>query len=98
MPASLRHPKDLKCLCVIFTRRQRKLREVTMSAQQSKMHDILIAVIADLLDGCRHVAVGASSPIPAAGAMLLRAKAEGRETVRISILGSEAHNFFTNGG
>ncbi len=36
--------------------------------------ELLIATIADLLDGVRHVAVGASSPIPAAGAMLLRAR------------------------
>lgn len=59
----------------------------------------LIVAIANLLDGVRHVAVGASSPIPAAGAMLLRALAEedGRPRVRISILGSVAHNFFTNG-
>ena len=59
----------------------------------------LIATIARLLDGCRHVAVGASSPIPAAGAMLLRAmRADDEEPMRISILGSVAHNFFTNGG
>jgi glutaconate CoA-transferase subunit B len=59
----------------------------------------LIAVVADLLDGVRHVAVGAASPLPAAGAMLLRARCErdGREPVRLSILGSSAHNFFTNG-
>jgi glutaconate CoA-transferase, subunit B len=62
--------------------------------------ELLIATIADLLDGVRHVAVGASSPIPAAGAMLLRARKEalGAERVRITILGSEEHNFFTNGG
>jgi glutaconate CoA-transferase, subunit B len=62
--------------------------------------ELLIATIADLLDGIRHVAVGASSPIPAAGAMLLRARKEalGAERVRITILGSEEHNFFTNGG
>jgi len=62
--------------------------------------ELLIATIAELLDGVRHVAVGASSPIPAAGAMLLRARNEmrGREAVRISILGSQEHNFFTNGG
>jgi glutaconate CoA-transferase subunit B len=62
--------------------------------------ELLIATIADLLDGVRHVAVGASSPMPAAGAMLLRARneARGRERVRISILGSQEHNFFTNGG
>lgn len=62
--------------------------------------ELLIATVADLLDGVRHVAVGASSPIPAAGAMLLRARSErdGGAQVRISILGSERHNFFTNGG
>ena len=60
----------------------------------------MIACVARLLEGVRHVAVGASSPIPAAGAMLLRAKNEkaGRERVRLSILGSETQNFFTNGG
>lgn len=62
--------------------------------------ELLIATVADLLDGVRHVAVGASSPIPAAGAMLLRTRSErdGGAQVRISILGSERHNFFTNGG
>ena len=71
---------------------------VTSSDYTSR--ELLIACIADLLDGIRHVAVGASSPIPAAGAMLLRARNEnrGRERVRISILGSQEHNFFTNGG
>lgn len=61
--------------------------------------EILISTIAHLLDGVRHVAVGASSPIPAAGAMLLRALKQeaGDKPVRLSILGSVAHNFFTNG-
>lgn len=61
--------------------------------------EVLIVTIARLLDGVRHVAVGASSPIPAAGAMLLRAmKAKARAPEpRISILGSVEHNFFTNG-
>ncbi|WP_342723525.1 CoA transferase [Bradyrhizobium sp. B097] len=60
--------------------------------------EILIYTIAQLLDGVRHVAVGASSPIPAAGAMLLRAlkAAKGEAGPRISILGSVEHNFFTN--
>jgi glutaconate CoA-transferase subunit B len=57
----------------------------------------LVATIAGLLDGVRHVAVGASSPIPAAGAMLRRTLDADRRDVRISILGSERHNFFTNG-
>lgn len=59
--------------------------------------EILICAIARLLDGVRHVAVGASSPMPAAGAMLRRALDEGRRRVRLSILGSVEHNFFTNG-
>lgn len=61
--------------------------------------ETLICTIAKLLDGVRHVAVGASSPIPAAGAMLLRALKEKADAprVRISILGSVEHNFFTNG-
>jgi glutaconate CoA-transferase, subunit B len=61
--------------------------------------EMLIAAVADLLTGVRTVAVGASSPIPAAGAMLLRARNQihGRERVRIAVLGSREHNFFTNG-
>ena len=45
-----------------------------MSAGAASPREILIATIADLLTGVRMVAVGASSPIPAAGAMLLRAR------------------------
>ena len=66
-----------------------------MSAILSR--EILICTIARLLDGVRTVAVGASSPIPAAGAMLRRSLDEGDRPVRLSILGSVEHNFFTNG-
>ena len=60
--------------------------------------EILVCTIARLLDGVRHVAVGASSPMPAAGAMLRRALDERlSRTVRVSILGSSRYNFFTNG-
>lgn len=59
--------------------------------------EILICTIAGLLHDVRHVAVGASSPMPAAGAMLRRALDEDRRKVRLSILGSVEHNFFTNG-
>ena len=38
-----------------------------MSTERDR-RELLIATIADLLDGVRHVAVGASSPMPAAGA------------------------------
>lgn len=70
-----------------------------MSTERDR-RELLIATIADLLDGIRHVAVGASSPIPAAGAMLGRARNErdGKPPLRVTILGSERHNFFTNGG
>ena len=59
----------------------------------------LIACVARLLEGVRHVAVGAASPIPAAGAMLLRAirERDGAAPLRVSILGSVRHNAFTNG-
>ena len=70
-----------------------------MSVAAASRREILIATIADLLTGVQLVAVGASSPIPAAGAMLLRARNEARglERVRIVVLGSREHNFFTNG-
>lgn len=63
------------------------------------LRERLIVTIASLLDGARHVAVGASSPIPAAAAMLLRAQKEAvnEQAVRLSILGSVKHNLFTNG-
>jgi glutaconate CoA-transferase subunit B len=70
-----------------------------MSPRAATSREILIFAIADLLTGVRTVAVGASSPIPAAGAMLLRARNErrGLERVRVAVLGSREHNFFTNG-
>lgn len=55
-----------------------------------------MSVVAGLLEGARHVAVGAISPIPAGGALLARERAAGR--MRVSILGSERHTFFTDGG
>jgi len=56
----------------------------------------MIALVARLLEGLGHVAVGARSPIPAAGALLARQRGGGRP--RVSILGSENHNPFTDGG
>lgn len=49
--------------------------------------ELLIAVIARLLDGCRHVAVGALSPIPGSAALLRRALDGG--AMRVSILGAD---------
>ena len=57
---------------------------------------LLIAVIAGMLDGLGHVAVGAASPIPGAAALLARERGGGRP--RVSLLGSRAHDDFTDGG
>ncbi len=58
--------------------------------------ELLICTIARMLEGLGHVAVGASSPVPGAAALLARALSGGR--LRVSLLGSEDHNFFTDGG
>jgi glutaconate CoA-transferase, subunit B len=58
--------------------------------------EIMIGAIAGMLGGLRHVAVGASSPIPGSAALLARALSGDR--LRVSLLGSEAHNPFTDGG
>ncbi|MCW5606145.1 MAG: CoA synthetase [Burkholderiales bacterium] len=57
--------------------------------------ELLITVVARLLQGCRHVAVGESSPIPGAGAFLASRGSNG--ALRVSALGSRTHNFFVNG-
>jgi glutaconate CoA-transferase, subunit B len=58
--------------------------------------ELLIAVIGRLLTGCRHVAVGASSPIPGSAALLARSRSNG--AMRVTVLGSMRNNAFTNGG
>jgi glutaconate CoA-transferase subunit B len=58
--------------------------------------ELLIDVLAGMLGGLSHVAVGAASPIPGAAAFLARERSGGG--MRISVLGSERHNPFTDGG
>jgi glutaconate CoA-transferase, subunit B len=58
--------------------------------------ELLIDVLAGMLEGMVHVAVGAASPIPGAAALLARERSGGR--MRISVLGSERRNPFTDGG
>lgn len=53
----------------------------------------LVALIARLLEGRRHIAVGANLPIPAAGAVLARERA--REPMRLEILGSRRFGKFS---
>ena len=62
--------------------------------------ELLIAVICRLLEDCRHIAVGVSSPIPGAAALLRRALdaeiSPGRRT-RVSIIGASSPEFRTDG-
>lgn len=64
-----------------------------MSAIETRK--LLISVIAGLLKDCNHVAVGASSPIPGAAALL--AQEMWGQPKHLNILGSVKNNFFTNG-
>ena len=57
--------------------------------------EILIHAIAGMLVDLGHVAVGAASPIPGAAALLARRRSGGR--LRVSVLGSRTHSFFTDG-
>jgi glutaconate CoA-transferase subunit B len=68
----------------------------TSGAGNASGTELLVSVIAELLSGCRHVAVGASSPIPGSGALLARRLSGG--SMRVSVLGSRRNTFFTNGG
>lgn len=58
--------------------------------------ELLISVIARLLAGTRHVAMGVASPIPGSAALLARDQNGG--SPRVSILGSPRHTFWSDGG
>ncbi|HEX6112833.1 MAG TPA: CoA-transferase [Geminicoccaceae bacterium] len=62
---------------------------------EHRPEELWIDVLAGMLDGLAHVAVGAASPIPGAAALLARERSGGR--MRVSVLGSERHNPFTDG-
>jgi glutaconate CoA-transferase, subunit B len=61
-----------------------------------RQEELLADVIAGMIGDARHAAIGVSSPIPAAAAMLARERGTGRPYV--SLLGSRTDNFFTDGG
>ena len=63
------------------------------------LEELLIAAIADLLEGCGHIAVGVSSPIPGSAALLRRRRdrAAGKRT-RVSIIGTTNPEYRTDGG
>ena len=67
------------------------------SARPEKFCDeeLLADVICRLIGDARHVAVGAASPVPATAALLAREVGDGKPYV--SLLGSRAHTFFTDG-
>ena len=58
--------------------------------------EVMITAIAPMLAGLGHVAVGSQSPVPGTAALLAAAKSGG--SMRVSILGSEQQNPFTDGG
>jgi glutaconate CoA-transferase, subunit B len=66
-----------------------------MSETAFRDEELLADVICRLIGNVRHVAVGVSSPIPATAALLARERGGGRPYV--SLLGSRAHTFFTDG-
>jgi glutaconate CoA-transferase subunit B len=61
-----------------------------------RIEELLIDTIAGLIGDANHAAIGASSPIPAAAALLARERGNGRPYV--SLLGSRRQTFFTDGG
>lgn len=58
--------------------------------------ELLVTVVARLLQGCRHVATGAASPIPGAGALLAR-HCSGN-ALRVTVLNSPRDENFSSGG
>jgi glutaconate CoA-transferase subunit B len=66
------------------------------SSPSFRDEELLADVIASMIGDARHVAVGASSPIPAAAALLARERGHSRPYV--SLLGSRRQSFFTDGG
>jgi glutaconate CoA-transferase subunit B len=65
---------------------------------EASREELLISVLADMLAGDRHVAVGAASPIPGAAALLAKAeKAERGGRMQVSIIHSRRDNPFTEG-
>jgi glutaconate CoA-transferase, subunit B len=66
-----------------------------MTETNFRDEELLADVICRLIGDVRHVAVGVSSPIPATAALLARERGGGRP--HVSLLGSRAHTFFTDG-
>jgi glutaconate CoA-transferase subunit B len=70
-----------------------------VSEPEFRDEELLADVICRLIGEVRHVAVGAQSPIPATAALLARERANLHNLGKpyVSLLGSRAHTFFTDG-
>lgn len=60
-----------------------------------KPEELLICVIARMLEGTRHIAVGTASPIPGSAGLLVQALSGG--ATRVSVLNSTNYQFWTDG-
>lgn len=68
----------------------------TVRAADVKPEEVLTDVVRRLIEGAKHVAVGANSPIPAAAAFLAQHLAGGR--LQVSLQQSPENNVWTDGG
>src|SRR6201990_3247075 len=73
-----------------------------MNAAQPDFRDeeLLAATVSGLIGDVRHIAVGNASPIPATAALLCKARGAELDLGRpyVSLLGSQKHTFWTDGG
>ena len=71
-----------------------------LASTKFRDEELLADVIARLIGDVRHIAVGVASPIPAMAALLARERANlhNLPPPYVSLLGSRAHSFFTDGG
>jgi glutaconate CoA-transferase subunit B len=63
-----------------------------------RTEELLIDVIARLLEGIENIAVGVLSPIPGSAAILAQARAGGPGKVRVSVIGAKLPGYRTDGG
>src|SRR5258706_4136922 len=86
MPSARRYSARRPRSCSASSSRRRRV--------DFSREELLACTIARLIGDAGHVAVGAASPIPAAGAFLLKAK---NQKLRISLLQKRQGNPFTEG-
>ena len=61
--------------------------------------EFLICAVARLLEDSRHVAIGMASPVAGSAALMLREETKNtNDALRVSMIGGDANNPFTDGG